>query len=148
VIGPLIVLFSLFELLPGLGRLSFDRRYLALGGALSGFFGGLSGHQGALRAAFLIKAGLDKERFVGTGVVSAVVVDLVRLPVYGASLWGGDVALLRSPVGGLVAAATAAAFLGSFVGSRALRAVTFRARQLIVGVMPACVGMGMALGLI
>ena len=32
-----------------LSWLEFDRRYLPLGGLLSGFFGGLSGHQGALR---------------------------------------------------------------------------------------------------
>jgi len=60
-IGIIIVGFALFELLPKTANLSFDRRYLPLGGVLSGFFGGLSGNQGALRAAFLIKAGLGKE---------------------------------------------------------------------------------------
>src|SRR4030065_529039 len=47
-------------------------RYLVLGGALSGFCGGLSGNQGAFRSAFLIKAGLDKQAFVGTSVVSTI----------------------------------------------------------------------------
>jgi hypothetical protein len=71
VIGVLIILFALFDLLPGLRRIEFDRRYLTLGGLLSGFFGGLSGNQGALCSAFLIKAGLKKEAFIGAGNVSS-----------------------------------------------------------------------------
>ena len=60
IIGLMIIVFALFDLLPSLQKLTFDRKYLVLGGALSGFFGGLSGHQGALRSAFLIKSGLEK----------------------------------------------------------------------------------------
>ena len=41
-------IFALFELLPLLRRIEFPRRYVPLGGTLSGFFGGLSGNQGAL----------------------------------------------------------------------------------------------------
>ena len=52
VIGTLIVGFSLFELMPRLRRLAFDRRYLPVGGLLSGFFGGLSGNQGPCAQPF------------------------------------------------------------------------------------------------
>src|SRR3954453_2200735 len=83
VIGVLIVAFALLELWPRFQALAFTPRWLPLGGALSGFFGGLSGNQGALRSAFLLKAGLSKDAFVATGVVSAVIVDAVRLVVYG-----------------------------------------------------------------
>ena len=38
---------------------------------MSGFLGGLSGHQVALRSAFLIKCGLTKESFLGSGIVIA-----------------------------------------------------------------------------
>ncbi|OGA55934.1 MAG: hypothetical protein A3F74_03630, partial [Betaproteobacteria bacterium RIFCSPLOWO2_12_FULL_62_58] len=69
VIGALIVLFAALELWPWFARLAFSARFLFVGGLLSGFFGGLSGNQGALRSAFLIKAGLAKEAFVGTGTV-------------------------------------------------------------------------------
>ena len=62
-------------------------KYIPLGGALSGFFGGLSGQQGALRSAFLIRTGLNKETFIGTSVVSAVVVDVSRLIVYGVTFF-------------------------------------------------------------
>lgn len=58
IIGGLIMLFAGLELWPRFQMLSIPSRYLPLGGLLSGFFGGLSGNQGALRAAFLIKAGL------------------------------------------------------------------------------------------
>ena len=69
-------LFALLELVPSLeARIKFDKKYLPLGGALSGFFGGISGHQGALRSAVLLKCGLEKEAFIATGVVCAVVVD-------------------------------------------------------------------------
>ena len=54
----------------------------SLGGLLSGFFGGLSGHQGALRSAFLAKAGLTTERFVGSNAVIGFLVDLTRIAVY------------------------------------------------------------------
>jgi uncharacterized protein len=49
----LMIIFALFEIVPSLRDLEFSQRYLPLGGLLSGFFGGLSGHQGALRSAFL-----------------------------------------------------------------------------------------------
>lgn len=48
---------------------------------MSGFFGGLSGNQGAFRSAFLIKAGLSKDAYIATGVVAAVIVDLTRLGI-------------------------------------------------------------------
>jgi len=54
----------LLEMSPRFQQWSLDKKYLPLGGLLSGFFGGLSGHQGALRSAFLIKSGLSKESFI------------------------------------------------------------------------------------
>jgi len=146
VIGVLIVLFALFELLPYFGSLAFERKYLPLGGLLSGFFGGLSGNQGALRSAFLLKAGLDKEAFIGTGTVSAVIVDAARLLVYGLSFYAVSFSGVRE-IGGLVFAATLAAFLGAFIGSRLVKKITLRTLQIIIGVMLILVGFGMASGL-
>jgi len=65
-IGLIIVASSLFELIPRFSKLSFQSNYIPIGGVLSGFFGGISGNQGILRSAFLIKAGLNKEEFIGT----------------------------------------------------------------------------------
>ena len=51
--------FAVLELMPFFKKLEFSEDKLYLGGTISGFFGGLSGHQGALRSAFLIKCGLS-----------------------------------------------------------------------------------------
>ncbi len=148
VIGALIVVFAALELSPAFASLSIPRRYLPLGGLLSGFFGGLSGNQGALRSAFLIKSGLGKEAFVATGVVSAVIVDCVRLTIYGASYGTARIDALPPGVAGLVACACLAAFTGSFLGARLLEKVTLRAVQIIVAAGMIGVGLGLAAGLI
>ena len=127
IIGIVIVVFALLELSPRFAVLAFPPRYLMLGGLLSGFFGGLSGNQGAFRSAFLIKAGLAKEAFIGTGVVSAVIVDTVRLVVYGLSFYAASFTALSNDIGILVGAAIVAAFLGAFIGSRLIKKVTLRA---------------------
>ena len=53
-----------------------------IGGFGSGFFGGLTGHQGALRAMFLQKRLPDKSEYAATAAVLALVVDVTRVPVY------------------------------------------------------------------
>jgi hypothetical protein len=83
VIAMLLAVFSVVELIPALARVSFGKKYLLIGGALSGFFGGLSGNQGALRSPFLLKAGLSRDGYIATGVVIACLVDFTRLGVYG-----------------------------------------------------------------
>ena len=54
VMGVLMLIFAIFELSPRMQDLRFKDEHLVFGGILSGFFGGFSGHQGALRSAFLV----------------------------------------------------------------------------------------------
>lgn len=61
-----------------------------LGGFGSGFMGGLSGHQGALRAMFLKRRLTDKMSYAATASVLALCVDLSRIPVY-LFFNGGDI---------------------------------------------------------
>lgn len=151
--GGLIVGFALVELLPGLRRLRAPVRWLPLGGALSGFFGGLSGHQGALRAIFLKPLGLDPTAFASTQAVLALFVDTARLVVYGSAFLqlSADAESPGAGPGpipwGLVALATACAFAGAFLGKRLLAKVTLRALHLIVGGLLAIVGVALALGI-
>ena len=145
VIGSLIALFAVLELSPRFQTLAFPPRWLPVGGLLSGFFGGLSGNQGALRSAFLLKAGLSKEAFVATGVVSAVIVDAVRLMVYGSAILTDHFTQLRS-LALPVATGTLCAFAGSFLGKRLLQKVTLCTVQLIVAVAMFCIGRGLVLG--
>lgn len=79
--GLILVGFALIELIPS-WSLAFAKKSLWIGGVISGFFGGLSGHQGALRTAFLIKYQLKKEVFIATGIVVALVIDVVRTTIY------------------------------------------------------------------
>jgi uncharacterized membrane protein YfcA len=144
VIAVLMAVFAVVEVRSDSGRMGFDRRYLPLGGTLSGFFGGLSGHQGALRSAFLIKCGLTKEAFIGSGVVIACVVDVVRIGVYGSRY---DFPTFGDRLG-LVAVAVAAAFVGAFAGRRLLHQVSMKAVQVIVTVMLLSVAVGLGTGLI
>jgi uncharacterized membrane protein YfcA len=149
VIAVMIMGFAVIELHPVFERLTFSTKYIPLGGMLSGFFGGLSGHQGALRTAFLIRAGLDKEAFVGTMVVSAVVVDLSRLLIYGATFFSRDFAILIDKGGvGLVIAGSLAAFAGAFIGSRLLKKITMRTIQIVVGVMLFILSISIGTGII
>lgn len=149
IVGVLIVAFALLELSPRFAGMTFPSRYLPAGGLLSGFFGGLSGNQGALRAAFLIRAGLDKEQFVGTSVVCSVIVDSLRIAVYGAGLYAAG-GLLDSDERLLPATAVAvlAAFAGAFIGVRLLGKVTLRFVQLAVAWLMIVVGAGLAAGLL
>jgi len=79
--GVILSGFALIELIPS-WSLAFSKQKLWIGGAISGFFGGLSGHQGALRTAFLVKYKLEKNVFIATGIVVALTVDIVRSSVY------------------------------------------------------------------
>ena len=149
IIGVLMMALAALELLPSFHRMTFDAKYLPLGGAVSGFTGGLSGQQGAFRAAFLIKAGLTKEAFIATGVAAAVVIDISRLLVYGVSFFAKHVVAFEHAHGTpLIVVATAAAFAGSFIGSRVVKKVTLRGLQIGVGVGLMLVGLALAAGLI
>ena len=147
-IGFLMIGFALFELLPRFRKLEFDRRYLPLGGLLSGFFGGLSGHQGALRSAFLAKSGLSTEGFVGSNAVIGFLVDLTRISVYVAlfAAAGGNLA----DFGGwpLVITGSLAAFCGVLAGKRFLRKVTMKSVQTLVGILLFGVGLALVAGVL
>lgn len=144
VIGVLIMSFVILELSPTFSRIALDRRWLPLGGLISGFFGGLSGHQGAFRSMFLIKAGLKKEAFVATGVVLAVMVDLSRMVVYGADISAHGEAIAWQ----LVIGASVSAFVGAYVGAKALKKITLRSVQLIVSALLMVVAGGLIAGLL
>ena len=144
IIAFLLFVFALFDIVPKLMKLNFDSKYLPLGGALSGFFGGLSGHQGALRTAFLIRAGLSKEVFIGTGIVISVLIDISRLTVYAA-----DILEISSEIDyNLLIAATLSAFAGAVIGNRILKKITIETLHLAVGIMLLLFSALLALGVV
>ena len=140
----LLALFVLAEVMPFLNRLKFTGEKLVLGGSLSGFFGGLSGHQGALRSAFLVKAGLSKEIFIGTSAVIACFIDFTRLALYatrfGQSGLGHNLALILS--------ATLAALAGAYLGRRLLQKITFKLIQKLVTVLLLLISIALGTGIL
>ena len=148
IIGLLMIAFALFELLPRFQRLEFDRRYLPLGGLLSGFFGGLSGHQGALRSAFLAKSGLTTERFVGSNAVIGILVDLTRIAVYVALFAAAGREIGEFGGWPLVITGSLAAFCGVLIGKRFLHKVTMKSVRTLVGLLLFGVGLALLLGVL
>ena len=141
-IGLLLLFFAMMELLPTLRDFSFPPKYFSLGGFLTGFFGGLSGMQGALRSAFLAKSGLSKEGFIATGAVIASVIDISRLSVYTPKLLATEGSIDY----GVVGAAVLFAFAGAYLGNKYLKKMTMSSIQPIVAVMLFLIALGLITG--
>jgi len=144
VIAVLMIGFTLFETIPALKKIEFDQKHLTWGGALSGFFGGLSGHQGALRSAFLSRSGLSKESFIATGVAIACLVDIVRLMVYSKPLLTEQMTSHLT----LLSLTLLSAFLGAYLGSHFIKKITMDTVQKIVAIMLTVLAVALGLGLI
>lgn len=145
VISLLMLIFALFELIPFLKKLTFDRKYLPLGGILSGFFGGISGHQGALRAAFLTKVGISIESFVGTSAVVAFMVDCIRITTYVIMIFlAKKTSLLGTEEWPLILAGIAGAYAGVTLGKKYLHKVTMETVQTLTGIL--LFGIALAIG--
>ena len=143
-LGILMLAFTLIDLIPLPKRLAETPHHLLIGGLLSGFFGGLSGHQGALRSAFLVRSGLSKEQFIGSAVLVSACVDITRLGVYYTGMQQGiDAAHLP-----LIAAASLSAFAGATLGNRLLKKVTLRFLQGSVTLLLGCIGIALLLGIL
>jgi uncharacterized membrane protein YfcA len=143
-VASLMILFALFEILPWLKSLQFSSKYLTIGGFISGFFGGLSGNQGALRSAFLLRYGLTKEVYIATGVVIACMIDLTRLSMYFTAsvsfdYWENDKLLII---------AVLSAFAGAFLGNKLLKKVTLNFIQTLASIMIISLALLLAIGAI
>lgn len=144
VIAILLIVFTLMDFIPKLKNYSFDKKYLSLGGALSGFFGGLSGNQGALRTVFLIKSGLSKEAFLATGVAVSTLVDLTRIGVYTQRLININIYTSIQ----LFIFALSGALLGTLIGNSLLKKITMHNIQFITSVFLIIISALLGLGLI
>lgn len=142
IIALLMIGFALFEIIPQLKNIQFDRNKIYVGGIISGFFGGLSGNQGALRSAFLIRFGLTKEAFIATGILIACFIDVTRLSMYFSRL--SSINIEENLI--MLISAVLSAFLGAYLGSKLLKKVTLEFVQWTVSIMiftlAICLGIG------
>lgn len=154
VIGVLMIFFAIFDLSPRLSDIKVNRNYLPFGGMLSGFFGGVSGHQGAFRATFLTKVGLTKEQFIGTSNSVSLAVDIARLIAYfiPASMiaTSNSIPFREALLDGqaLLIVGIVFAFLGTFLGKQFVKKTTVKGIQRTVGVLLILMGLLMGSGLI
>ncbi len=108
-----------------------------IGGFGSGFFGGLTGHQGALRAMFLQKRLPDKVSYAATASVLALAVDITRIPIY---IFFEGSAILDEYV--LILALVIAAVVGVNLGKVWL--TKWKQSRIRVGILIAIVASGLA----
>lgn len=140
-IGFLLILFATLEAFP---LKTFRFKNLVIGGVVSGFFGGLSGNQGAFRSLFLINTNLNKNVFIGTNACIAVFVDIVRLVVYSLSFHH----LLTHSNVTLLSIATIASIAGVVLGAFLLEKVTIGIIQKMIVILLYLFGCLLILGII
>jgi uncharacterized membrane protein YfcA len=116
---------------------------MRFGGVLSGFFGGFSGHQGALRALFLSKIKMEPIVFVATTALISLLVDLTRVSVYFAGSW-----LTNYFPTQLMLCVVPSALAGTLVGRKYIQKINHAKMSTIVGVALFAMGLAMLLGLL
>ena len=141
VLGALLVLTSLAGLRSGNRVRPPGSRAAGILGLLSGFFGGVAGNQGGLRAAAMLAFALSPAAFVATATATALLVDAARLPVY---LWraGPTIAAYRLPC----AVATAGVLAGTLLGERVLLGTPPARYRRIVAVAIGAIGLMLLAG--
>ncbi len=144
IISVLLLIFAILDLVPFLNKIQFGKKHMPIGGVLSGFFGGLSGNQGALRSAFLIRSGLPKEAYIATTVVISCFVDFTRLSIYATRL---SLSQLGDNLP-MIASATLAAITGAFIGNKLLKKVTLKFIQTMVAIMLIALSVALGTGII
>lgn len=115
VLGALLVLTAVAQLAGLAARWRPHGVSVGLLGLASGFFGGLAGNQGGLRAAALTAFRLSPLAFVATSTATGLLVDAARTPVY---LFTAGSALLALWMP--ITVATIGVLLGTILGERIL----------------------------
>ncbi|MGD9904333.1 MAG: TSUP family transporter [Vicinamibacterales bacterium] len=135
-VGAMLVVVGSGEAAGWTRRMRFDGPMAWVAGAASGFFGGLIGNQGGLRAAAMLGFALPKAAFVATATAIALAVDAARMPVY--ALTEGAALAAVSPQ---IALATSGVVVGTLAGERLLRAIPERVFRRAVATLLIALGL-------
>jgi len=133
VLGALLLLTMIAQLTGLAARWRPSGLVVALLGIGSGFFGGIAGNQGGLRAAALTAFDLSPLAFVATSTATALLVDAARTPVY-LFVTGRGLLDLWQPI----AIATAGVTIGTLLGERVLLGLP---RHTFVAIVAAAIGL-------
>lgn len=115
VLGGLLVLTAVAQLAGLATRWHPRGAVVGVVGFASGFFGGIAGNQGGLRAAALTAFRLSPLAFVATSTATGLLVDAARAPIY-LYIAGAELRSLWVPI----AIATAGVLVGTILGERIL----------------------------
>jgi uncharacterized protein len=146
-VGALLLIFALLELQPWFQKLSAPKRWMPLGGLATGFFGGLTGQQGALRSIFLLRSGLDAQKFIATGVMIAIMVDVSRIATYSRAFSAG-ILDPQSREALLAAVGTIAAAIGALVATRHMDKLTIVTVRYTVAGLMILIGLALIAGVV
>lgn len=130
ILGVLLVFAGLMQLTGMAERLRFRGKWTWIAGALSGGFGGLVGNQGGIRSAALLGFNLPKESFVATATAIALILDVVRMPIYFIAQWDQ---LLKAWIP--IVLVTAGVVVGTLSGERVLRQLPEQVFRRVIGGM-------------
>lgn len=115
IFGCLLMLAGVMGLTGISERLRFNGPAAWFAGALSGAFGGLVGNQGGIRSAAMLGFDLKGKEFVATATGIALMVDIVRTPVYLATQMKDILAIWP-----WIAVASVGVLIGTEIGVRAV----------------------------
>lgn len=142
VFGGLMVLTGVSGLIGWAEKINVRGPLAGVFGIVSGFFGGLVGNQGGLRAAGLMGFKLSKTQFVATMTAVALAVDTFRIPVY--------ISVHSSELGRLIPEITimsAGVVVGTFIGAPLLRRLPDKYFARALSIIVIAVGVLVAIGL-
>ncbi len=143
-IATLLISLACIELSSKFKNISIPKRLIPLGGFLSGFFGGLTGNQGALRSVFLLKTDMNKITFIATTTVISTLVDFSRLSVYSLKF---DRLSFSQDIFSLLPLMLSA-ILGAFIGNKLLKKITMKTIENLVAIMLIGLAIGLAIGIV
>ena len=82
IFSSMLILAGILGVLQVSERLRLGKLSASIVGFASGFFGGLVGEQGGIRSVALLGFDIEKEAFIATATATALIVDIVRMPIY------------------------------------------------------------------
>jgi hypothetical protein len=135
-LGALLLLTAIAQLSGIAARWRPHGLAVGLLGLGSGFFGGIAGNQGGLRAAALTAFGLSPLAFVATSTATGLLVDAARAPVY-LFVTGRGLLPLWQPI----VIATAGVTIGTILGERILLGLSRESFTLIVAAAVGLLGL-------
>ena len=136
ILGGFLLAYVIFIFLKPGFRLSKNKKNMIAGGALSGFFAGIFGVGGAIRATFLTVFDLPKAVYISTAGAIALLIDSTRLITY----LSGGVRLKAMLLWGLIVFVPAS-FVGAKIAQKIVGYIPQKSFRMFITVFLALIGL-------